>query len=188
MGSYWWRSIGGNSYNRGKYRSICLKLMSFSAIMIYGFSYPNCLVHLCATELGYICVCITDALASDSIFTFKMQSSSTEAKMLMNPYDRCDSSKEVLSWHDDITKWEHFPCYWSFVRGIHWSPVNSPHKGQWHGALMFSFICAWINGWVNNRGAGDLRHSSCSLWRKTNLQTPVDRLTVADKMGGTGVF
>ena len=32
-----------------------------------------------------------------------------------------------------------------------WSPVNSPHKGQRRGALMFSLICAWINGWVNNR-------------------------------------
>ena len=30
------------------------------------------------------------------------------------------------------------------------SPVNSPHKGQWRGALMFSLICVWINGWVNN--------------------------------------
>ena len=37
------------------------------------------------------------------------------------------------------------------------SPVNSPHKGQWRGALMFSLICAWINGWVNNREASDLR-------------------------------
>ena len=36
-------------------------------------------------------------------------------------------------------------------------PVNSPHKGQWRGALMFSLICAWINDWVNNREAGDLR-------------------------------
>ena len=36
-------------------------------------------------------------------------------------------------------------------------PVNSPHKGQWRGAFMFSLICVWINGWVNNRGAGDLR-------------------------------
>ena len=36
-------------------------------------------------------------------------------------------------------------------------PVNSPHKGQWHGALIFSLICAWINDWVNNREAGDLR-------------------------------
>ena len=35
--------------------------------------------------------------------------------------------------------------------------VNSPHKCQWRGALMFSLICAWINGSVNNREAGDLR-------------------------------
>ena len=48
-------------------------------------------------------------------------------------------------------------CYWPLVRGIHRSPVNSPHKGQWRGALMFSLICVWINGWVNNREAGDLR-------------------------------
>ena len=30
-------------------------------------------------------------------------------------------------------------------------------KGQWRGALMFSFNNAWINGWVNNREAGYLR-------------------------------
>ena len=54
-----------------------------------------------------------------------------------------------------------FPRYWPFVGGIHRSPVNSPHKGQWHGASVFSVICAWTNGWVNNRGAGDLkRHRS----------------------------
>ena len=47
--------------------------------------------------------------------------------------------------------------YWPFVRGIHRGPVNSPHKGQWRGALMFSLICVWINGWVNNGEAGDLR-------------------------------
>ena len=38
-------------------------------------------------------------------------------------------------------------------------PVDSPHKGQWRGALMFSLICAWTNDWVNNRDAGDLRRS-----------------------------
>ena len=59
--------------------------------------------------------------------------------------------------HDDVIKWKHFPRYWPFVRGIHRSPVNSPHKGQWRGALMFTLICARINDWVNNREAGDLR-------------------------------
>ena len=37
------------------------------------------------------------------------------------------------------------------------STVNSPHKGQWRGALIFSLICAWTNGWVNNRDAGHSR-------------------------------
>ena len=55
--------------------------------------------------------------------------------------------------HDDVIKWKHFPRNLPFVRGTPRSPVNSPHKGQWRGALMFSLI----NDWVNNREAGDLR-------------------------------
>ena len=37
--------------------------------------------------------------------------------------------------------------------GIHRSLVDSLHKGQWRGALMFSLICDW----ASNRDAGDLR-------------------------------
>ena len=66
---------------------------------------------------------------------------------------------DVMSFHPDEIdiKWKHFPRYWPFVRGIHRSPVNSPHKGQWRGALMFSLICTWIDGCVNNHEAGNLR-------------------------------
>ena len=59
--------------------------------------------------------------------------------------------------HDDVIKWKRFPRYWPFARGIHRSAVNSPHKGKWRGALMFSLICAWTNVWANHRDAGDLR-------------------------------
>ena len=59
--------------------------------------------------------------------------------------------------HDDVIKWKHFPRCWPFVRGIHRSPVNSAHKGQWRGDFMFSLICSRINGWVNNCEADDLR-------------------------------
>ena len=81
----------------------------------------------------------------------------------------CMSSFRLV--HDDVIKWKHFPRYWPFVRGIHRSPVNSPHKGQWRGALMFSLICARINGWVNNREAGDLRcyrahYDVIVMWRR----------------------
>ena len=68
-------------------------------------------------------------------------------------------SSQKMVVHDDVIKWKHFPRYWPFVRRIHRSPVTSPHKGKWRGALMFSLICVWINGWVNNREAGDLRHN-----------------------------
>ena len=63
---------------------------------------------------------------------------------------------EMIFNHDDVIKWKHVPRYWLFVRGLLW-PLNSSHKGQWRGALMFSLICAWMNGSVNNREAGDLR-------------------------------
>ena len=59
--------------------------------------------------------------------------------------------------HDDVIKWKFFCVYWPFVWGFHRSPVNSTHKGQWRGTLIFPLICTWINGWVNNPEAGDLR-------------------------------
>ena len=37
---------------------------------------------------------------------------------------------------------EHFPRNWPFVRGVHRSPVDSPHIGLWCGTLTFSLTCA----------------------------------------------
>ena len=79
-----------------------------------------------------------------------------ENRQLNGGYCRVSVAPIPVS-HDDVIKWKHFPRYWSFVRGIHRSPVNSPLKGQWRGALMFSLVCVWRNGWVNTRKAGDLR-------------------------------
>ena len=90
-----------------------------------------------------------------------------------NPYDQTavktkskyiDSHPTEWNWkcrlqnvHDDVIKWKHFPRYWPFVRGIHRWPGNSPHKGHWRGALMFSLVWHWTDEWVNNRDVGDLR-------------------------------
>ena len=63
----------------------------------------------------------------------------------------------ITQLHDDVIQWKHFHRYWPFLWGNLRSPLNAPHKGPWRVALMFSLICAWINGWENNRGAGDLR-------------------------------
>ena len=73
--------------------------------------------------------------------------------------------------HGDVIRWNIFRVtgpLWGFPSVTSWfpsqkpvtqslSPVDSSHKGQWRGALMFSSICAWTSGWANNRGVGDLR-------------------------------
>ena len=84
--------------------------------------------------------------------------------VIKKPQQNTTKGRVYFSWdtmicHDDVIKWKYFPHYWPFVRGIHRPLLNSPHKGQWCGALMFSLICARINGKqrVNNCQAGDFR-------------------------------
>ena len=67
------------------------------------------------------------------------------------------SIKYAYGSHDDVIKWKHFPRYWTFVRGIHWLPVNSPHKGQWHKPLSKQSWCWWFET------------PSRSLWRHCNV-------------------
>ena len=84
--------------------------------------------------------------------------------------------------HDDVIKWKHFPRYWPFVRGIHRPPVNSPHKGQWRGALVFSFICVWINRWVNNREAGDLRRYRAHTYIYIHIYAPALSIALSNRL------
>ena len=68
--------------------------------------------------------------------------------------------RDTISTHKH-TWWRHqmelFSALLALCAGNSPIPVNSPQKGQWRGALMFSLICAWINDWVNNHEACDLR-------------------------------
>ena len=74
----------------------------------------------------------------------------------------CDQKTSFESQLISCTSWwrhqmETFSALLALCAGNSPVPVNSPHKGQWRGALIFSLICARINDWVNNREAGDLR-------------------------------
>ena len=61
----------------------------------------------------------------------------------------------VITWRRH--QMETFSALLALCAGNSPVPVNSPHRGQWRGALMFSLICVWINDWVNNREVGYLR-------------------------------
>ena len=60
---------------------------------------------------------------------------------------------------------KHFARNWSFVWWIPRSPVNSPHRRQWRGALVFSLIFARTNSWANNGDAGDLLKTPWASWQ-----------------------
>ena len=106
-----------------------------------------------------------------------------EHSTMCHPYIYINLNRHAsLQWSEDIPWWRHqmetFPRYWPFVWGIRRSLVNSPHKGQCRGALMFALICAWTNRWVNNRDSGDLRRH-CAHYDVTVIPTvrfPVTRV------------
>ena len=79
------------------------------------------------------------------------------------------ATKLFAPMHDDVFKWKHFPRYWSFMRGIHRLPVNSPHKGQWCGALMFFFYLR-LNKRLSKQSWGWwFETPSRSLWCHCNV-------------------
>ena len=84
---------------------------------------------------------------------------------------RCLIRREFFApfWHDNVIKWKHFPRYWPYVRGIHRSPVNSPHKGQGRGALIFFFDLR-LNKRLSKQSWGWwFKTPSCTLWCHCNV-------------------
>ena len=80
-----------------------------------------------------------------------------------------DNFKPYSHYHGDVIKWKHFTRYWPF---IYRSPVDSRHKGQWRGALMFLWSAPEKkNGWANNRDAHDLRRHRVQQFLQFHVQT-----------------
>ena len=61
--------------------------------------------------------------------------------------------------HEDVIKWKHFrvtgPLCGEFT-GPRWIPRTKASNAE---LWFFSLICVWINSWVNNREADDLRRN-----------------------------
>ena len=120
------------------------------------------------------------------------KSGTSDPMVLMLFVLQCTDYKYNFLTQGDVIKWKHFPRYWPFLRGIHRSPVNSRHNGQWRGALMFSLICVWINGWVNNREAGDLRrhraHYDVTVMSYSGTQSRMQSGTQSHHTQGRGLI
>ena len=81
---------------------------------------------------------------------------SPNSPRLMLLFVKCATVNKVYLILSYLIKWKPLSRYWPLVRGNHRSPVDSPHKGQWRGALMFSWSAPEQTR-ANNRDVGDLR-------------------------------
>ena len=115
--------------------------------------WPPPLMQICVTRPQWV-----------NLLLYRRYSQPIYLVHVANVFDFSDD--QIYSQHDSplpttYTWWRHqmetFSALLTLCAGNSPVPVNSPHKGQWRGALMFSFICVWINDWVNNREASDLR-------------------------------
>ena len=123
-------------------------------VIIFGFHLRPVMGSIVKTNLSqnssYYCFHL--------FFVIIMQLQSQEIKHCFYDCFDCRVHRQAKYLKDMMTSsMETFSALLAICVGIHLSPVNSPHKGQWRGALVFSSICVWINGWVNIREAGDLK-------------------------------
>ena len=92
--------------------------------------------------------------------------------------------------HDDVIKWKHFPRSWPFVRGIHQSPANSPHKSQWRGnfdvfvdlRLNKRLSKQWWGWWFETPSRPLWRHSTVIWSTRIDEGNEVRRLHIVKRM------
>ena len=102
----------------------------------------------------------------------------SEPMMVNLPTHICVTRPQWVKMGNHNAWWRHqmetYSALLALCEGIRRSAVNSPHKGQWRGALMFYLICAWTKGWVNNQATVDLRrhrsHYDVTVMDRPNKQ------------------
>ena len=127
---------------------VCMTLSTFDNSVISPRFYD----HVCTSFFLTTCCIIVPSVMYNPIITTSRWNEFKPDVTLM-----CSMTEWLVSW------WRHqmetFSALLAICAGNSPVPVNSPHKGQWRGALMFSLICTRINAWVNNGEASDLRRN-----------------------------
>ena len=98
-----------------------------------------------------------DAIRSVDVLTFLSTILPSAASCSVNIHYR--PHLHVVYPHDDSMPCKGFPHYWPFVRGIHRSPMDSPHTGSVMRSFDIFFPLSLKRCWINCRVAGDL--TSC---------------------------
>ena len=126
---------------------------ALARLAYYNFtSYEPSRIPICKGNI----VIVQLRLGRPSASPFKIYYMAYSARPDSLEYDMATQFKgKPFSYHDDVIKWKHFPGHWPFVRGIHrWFPHAKASDAElWY----FLWSTPWINGWVNNREASDLR-------------------------------
>ena len=154
-----------NDLSPGRRQAIILTIVGILLIEPLGTNFSEIWIEICTfsskkmhlkMSFGSLCLNVLKKSPHSFLGQWWPRSLMNKIKYIPGLRSLAEVKFRIRS-HHDVIKWKHFQCYWPFVWGIHRSPVNFPHIGQQHGALMVSLICAWTNGWVNNRDASDLR-------------------------------
>ena len=184
--SYHWRHNGHDSVSNLQHHDCLLRLLRLRSKKVSKLRVTG----LCAgnspetSEFPAQRASSAEMFSFDDVIMFPDQFTMRSTGSLDTQRRTINAMFAVL-WGESASWWRHqmetFSALLAIVRGIHRYPVNSPHKGQWRGALIFSLICVWINGWVNNRGAGDLRrhrahYDAIVMWGPFEYQTQYDVL------------
>ena len=107
-------------------------------LFVRGIQGPQCGASVISLFVVSIS-CWTNTWEADALRRLKLRSvtatSNTDNGVFSSTFPQ-STCYRYFSHHDDVIKWKPLPRYWPFVRGIHRSSVNSPHKDQWRGALM----------------------------------------------------
>ena len=120
----------------------CVAILVYTAFISYHFD-GLVQVRPLLTHWSYVFLALTHRLNN-------IEASRDKLIQKQQVTQKCIKSTLEVS-HMTLSN-ENFSRYWPFVRGIHRSPMNSPHTGPW-----FLWSTSWINGSANNRETGDLR-------------------------------
>ena len=85
--------------------------------------------------------------------------------MIKCSYSPWSNGCHTIQNHHDAIIWNHFLHYWPFVKGIHQSLVDSPHKGASNVecSCAFYLLLTWTSYWTNSHVTADLAHHNINI-------------------------